>query len=156
DFEGIATHQGDPAASLGIFQWATSRRRTIDNGSSLRRVFCDLQRRAAGSSSAHDFYDAAWRPCTSPGPAIRGQRLLLHGRPATGAHLERVLSPAMGTGMLRTYQLVAANDWIERIAAQRVRVGSLWSTVGEQLRSDRALATAVLLGVNRPVFVVPS
>ena len=156
DFEGIATHQGDPAASLGIFQWATARRHTVDRGSSLARLFGDLKRRAADGSSEGDFYDAAWRECTSLGLDIREGRLLLHGRPTTGAQLERVLSPAMGTGTLRTYQLVAANDWIERIAALPVRVGSQWSTVGEQLRSDRALATAVLLGVNRPVFVVPS
>jgi hypothetical protein len=156
DFEGIATHQGDPAASLGIFQWATSRRHTVDRASSLARLFGDLKRRAADGSSEGDFYDAAWRQCTSVGLDIRGGRLLFQGRPTTGAQLERVLSPVMGTGTLRTYQLVAADDWIERIASMRVRVGSQWSTVGEQLRSDRALATAVLLGVNRPAFVVPS
>jgi hypothetical protein len=159
-FDGIATHAGDRAASLGIFQWAMSRKRTVDDGSSLWRLFHDLQRRAARCRVVSDecrLYQRAWRQCRGAGLGVRNNILRLHNKPANGAAVERALQSPMGTGALRTYQLVAANDWIERIAAQRVHLSATEeTTVGQLLRSDRALATAVLVGVNRPAYLVPA
>jgi hypothetical protein len=157
DFGGIATHVGDPAASLGLFQWAMARRRAVDEHSSLWRFFADLKRRALSGSTSEDaaLFGAAWRQCRNAGLEVNGERLLLHGRAATGDDIERTLQPVFGVGALRTYQLVAANDWVDRIAHQGVRNGPRRVGVGDVLSSDQALATAVLLGVNRPSYVVP-
>lgn len=156
-FDGIATHPHDRAASLGIFQWATTRTRTHHAGSSLARFFSDLRRRArATRDPCAALAAAAWKECDAAGLTMRGDDLLLDGHAATGEAIERALGGAMGRegSALRTYQLVAASDWVRRIAA--LRVGAGHATVGSLLRTDRALATAVLLGVNRPAWVVPS
>jgi hypothetical protein len=159
-FDGVATRAGDRAASLGIFQWAMARKRTRDDGSSLWRLFHDLARRAARCRDNDDecrLYHQAWRQCRAAGLTIRNKILRLHKKPANGGAVERALQPAMATGALRTYQLLAANDWIERIAAQPVHLTPTeLTTVGQLLRSDRALATAVLVGVNRPAYLVPA
>ena len=158
-FDGVATRAGDRAASLGIFQWAMSRKRTVDDASSLWRLFHDLKRRAARCdvSAECKLYRHAWRQCRAAGLTVAHNILRLHNKPANGGAIERALQPAMATGALRTYQLVAANDWVERIAAQPVHLTATeLTTVGALLRSERALATAVLLGVNRPAYVVPA
>ena len=158
-FSGIATHHGDRAASLGIFQWAMARHKSVDEGASLWRFFSDLQRRARHCDKRSDecaLYRRAWRQCRKAGLKSAHGNLYLRGRPATGGDVERALQPAMATGALRSYQLVAACDWIARIAAQKVALPSAPSTVGALLRSDRALATAVLIGVNRPAYLVPA
>jgi hypothetical protein len=159
-FDGIATHAGDRAASLGIFQWAMSRQRTRDDGSSLWRLFHDLSRRATQCHDGADecrLYRRAWRQCRAAGLSIRSKILRLHNKPANGGAVERALQPVMASGALRTYQLVAANDWIESIAAQRVHLTATeLTTVGQLLRSDRSLATAVLVAVNRPAYLVPA
>src|SRR5262249_49871857 len=150
-FDGVATHRGDRAASLGIFQWAMSRTRTVDDASSLWRLFHDLKRRASrcpitSAGAATDecgLYRHAWLQCRRAGLTVHNNILRLPNEAANGGTVERALQPAMATGALRTYQLVAANDWIDRISAQRVHLGpTQLTTVGQLLHSDRALATA--------------
>jgi hypothetical protein len=157
-FDGIATHRGDPAASLGIFQWAMARDRTLDEGSSLSRFFRELKQRATQGheSIAREFYLSAWATCRGVGLDVKGSVLSLRGKPATGAQLEAALQHVMGAPPLRAYQLVAANDWVERIGALPIRVAGGTRSVRELLADDRALSTAVLLGVNRPAYVVPA
>lgn len=157
-FDGTATHAGDPAASLGIFQWAAPRRSTTDEGSSLSRYFVALKRRAVrcDESPAQRFFCDAWAQCDKAGLDVSGGRLTLGGRPATGEAIERALQPVMAVGPLRTYQLVAAKDFVDRVAAQPVTLRGLPRTVGEVLHHPRALATAVILGVNRPSWLVPA
>jgi hypothetical protein len=83
---------------------------------------------------------------------VRGGRIYLHGKAATGETIERAMHDTMGVPPLRSYQLIAATDWVQRIAMRKVKDKS----VEKLLRSPRALATAVLLGVNRPSYVVPA
>ncbi len=155
-FGGVATRPRDTAASLGIFQWAMPRRVPGGAGSSLATFFDDLRRRARAETdpAARALYESAWRQCRDAGLDLRDGALLLRGEPAAADEMVRALQPAMETGALRTYQLVAAADWIDRVAGARLRRTA--GTVGQMLRSDRALSTAVLLGVNRPAWVVPS
>jgi hypothetical protein len=159
-FGGVATRPGDRAASLGIFQWAMSRQRTRDDASSLWRLFHDLKRRSASCRATNGechLYRSAWRQCRAVGLNVRNNFLRLHNKVANGGAVEHALQPVMATGALRTYQLVAANDWIERIAQKRVHVtATQLMPVGELLRGERALATAVLLAVNRPAYLAPA
>jgi hypothetical protein len=171
---------GDIAASLGIFQWAMPRAGTGDTTWSLERFFARLKARAA---SGDKLARAAWRECTARGLDVRSGHVALHKKRVTGAALEAEMKDAMGAGALRTYQLVAARDWIDDVRQTVVRPGLFarqWltvdyeeesggrtitlggdvtvtarapATVGAILRSPGALATAVNLGVNRPRYV---
>jgi len=121
-FGDPASNPRDTAASVGIFQWATARGRKDDAGSSLARFFARLKARAAAKDA---LARAAWKACAAEGLDARGDRLLLDGKRASGAELERRLCGPMGSGALRSYQLVAAVDWIEQVRATVVRPG-LW------------------------------
>lgn len=155
-FDGVATHPRDPLASLGIFQWAGERKRAVSAGSSLARFFVALEHRARGCEETPSLSCAAWKQCGDVGVTLRAGALLLHGKPATGAQLVGALGVAFGTGALRAYQLVAATDWVEQIAATKIDAPAGTTSVAALLPSARGLALAVLLGVNRPAYVAPS
>jgi hypothetical protein len=88
---------------------------------------------------------------------VRRGQLHLKGRPASGGEIEVALERVFGQRALRTYQLVAANDWIDRVAAGALKGAQAQpTTVGAVMRSERALAIATLLGINRPAYLVPS
>jgi hypothetical protein len=173
-FAGVATNPADRAASLGIFQWAMARHKSVDEGASLWRFFRDLRHRAIhcpahprGKRATPEcaLFRAAWKQCRRAGLDVRHGQLWMKFRDerhhkivraATGGEVESAMRGEMASGALRTYQLVAAADWIDRIAAQPVNVLPVPSTVGGILRSDRALAVAVLVAVNRPAYLVPA
>jgi hypothetical protein len=155
---GDTAGPGDTSASLGIFQWAASRKRAGCAGTSLSRFLGDLRRRTATERHREQrvLYRAAWQEVNAAGVDLRDGKILLRRKPAHASEVEQVLQNPMNSGSLRTYQLVAALDWIDRIGNGKVKVGRRQTTVQKLLPSDHGMATAVLLGVNRPAWVVPS
>lgn len=158
DFGGIATHAGDPAASLGIFQWAAERSGPVASDSSLARFFARLRAHDRRGDALAPLSAAAWRQCRDVGLDIRRGAVTWRSAAATGEVVERNLAAEMERegGALRTMQLVIAWSELQQIAERRVTVGRAQRTVGEVLRSDRAFATAALLAINRPAWLVPS
>jgi hypothetical protein len=127
DFGDPATHPDDRAGSIGIFQWAAGRSASDTAGSSLARFFVDLQRRAAAGTEP--LYVRAWKQCRARGLDLRRGALVLGKRRASGGEVEQRLARELGSGALRTYQLVAAADWIDQIRATVIRPGArgaLW------------------------------
>jgi hypothetical protein len=183
-FADPATHRDDSAASLGIFQWATERKGVHAAGTTLGRFFSTLAKRAAGGDEP--LYKDAWKQCQKLGVTISGGDILVKKKRLTGGELEARLGGEMGRGALRSYQLVAALDWIDDVRGTVVRPGvrgagaighdyaeaehgrmitlkrdghtlelrpDAVATVGDFFHGERALATAVSLGVNRPRYV---
>lgn len=198
---GSKSPSGDIAASLGIFQWAT-RKQSAERASSLVKFFHNLKVRAedatktdaAKRTAEQKLYVDAWQQCTSQGLDIRGNKITLNGKEATGAEVETLMGGqhgAMAKDALRTYQLVAALDWIKEFQGTIIRPGPIgagfighgyqdiaagrkamlkWkakpanyiieltapadhATIGTLFTSEKSLAMAVILGVNRPHFV---
>jgi hypothetical protein len=150
-FDGVATHAGDPMASVGIFQWAGERDRPISEGSSLQHFLAQMKARAGcDHCSARD----AWQAISGAGVSLDGAVTRLRGTPATGAMLETALRPLLRNPAVQAYQLVAAAEWVDRIAALPV-AGVSAVPLGKTL-SDRGLCTVMLLAVNRPGWVAPT
>jgi hypothetical protein len=150
-FDGIATHAGDPMASIGIFQWAGERKQPITAGSSLERFFQQMQ---ASAKCDHCTARDAWQALTDAGITLDRGVTKLRGTPATGAMLEEALRPVISNPAVQAYQLIAAVDWIDRIAQAPV-AGISAVPLGSTL-SDRGLCTVMLLAVNRPAWVAPA
>ncbi|HEY6908339.1 MAG TPA: N-acetylmuramoyl-L-alanine amidase [Myxococcales bacterium] len=196
----VAAHEGsfgavspntDDMASLGIFQWGAPKKKTASD-SSLGRFFRDLSDRAAAPPAGTppalaQIYTDAWGQCTAQNLGVQNQQILVNGAAATGASVETLMHAEMAKDALRTYQLIAAVDWIERFRGTIVRPGvngKQWIqngyddpdidgqratlkrgattfelrvdshlTIGEIFTTARELASAVILGVNRPHFV---
>jgi hypothetical protein len=120
-FSDPATHPDDRAASLGIFQWAAERDTLHAEGSSLSRFFVRLKRRAMAGEDP--LYVRAWQQCTRRGFDVRAGELRLAKKRATPAQVVARLRETFGEGALRTYQLVAALDWIDEIRSTVIRPG---------------------------------
>jgi hypothetical protein len=120
-FADPATHAGDTAASLGIFQWATARKGVHAAGTTLGRFFSTLSKRAAEGDEP--LFKDAWAQCEKLGLHIVEGDLLVGKQRLSGAELEKRLGAEMGRGALRTYQLVAAADWIDDVKNDVVRPG---------------------------------
>jgi hypothetical protein len=120
-FADPATHRDDSAASLGIFQWATERKGVHAAGTTLGRFFSTLAHRAA--TEPEPLYREAWKQCQKLGLSLAHGDILLEKKRLTGGELEARLGPEMGRGALRSYQLVAALDWIDDVRATVVRPG---------------------------------
>jgi hypothetical protein len=121
DFGDPATHPDDRAASVGIFQWAAERDALHAAGSSLSRFFVALKKRAAAKEDP--LYVRAWKQCTRRGLDVRRGELRLRKKAATPAEVVAQLRDTFGEDALRTYQLVAALDWIGEVRATVVRPG---------------------------------
>lgn len=130
---GVATHEGsfgassspgDTHASLGIFQWAMEKGQTAETGS-LGRFFRDLAARAAAPppDDLGRLFTRAFTECTNAGLTLVGDRIHIDGVAASGGQVEARMRPHMAKGGLRTYQLVAANDWIEQFRTTVIRPG---------------------------------
>jgi hypothetical protein len=119
DFADRATHPADSMASIGIFQWAAERDTTRAAGSSLSRFFVTLKKRALAREDA--LFVAAWKQCTKLGFEVRGGNFRLRKKPATPAQVVERLGTALAEGALRTYQLIAAADWIDEVRQAVVR-----------------------------------
>jgi hypothetical protein len=78
----------------------------------------------------------------------------LHGTPATGVMLETVLKPLLRDPAVQAYELVAAVDWIDQVAALQL-AGVSAVPLGKAL-SDRGLCSVMLLAVHRPEWVLPA
>lgn len=121
---------GDIYASLGIFQWAMPKDASGETGS-MGVFFSKLKERAQAASARPEqarteedkLYVAAWEQCTQHGLELQGQKLQLNGAAATGRSVEDELHAEMSKGALRTYQLIAARDWIEVFRNTVVRPG---------------------------------
>ncbi|MBS1603763.1 MAG: DUF4157 domain-containing protein [Bacteroidetes bacterium] len=186
---------GDIMASLGIFQWGMLRNKK-DASSSLAMFFRNLKDRAseAQKTRAKDrtdeqkLYIDAWAACAGKHLDIdKDGFITLNGNRATGGEVETAMHGVLGSDTdLRTYQLVAAHDWITEFKSHTVwpgatgkgRLGKGYSpgneqasfepddehkvvvtapdntsTVGDFLSSEKAVANAIMLGVNRPAWV---
>lgn len=121
DFGDPATHPDDRAASLGIFQWAAERDTLHAAGSSLSRFFAELKKRALAKQDP--LYVRAWKQCTRRGLDVRGGDFRLRKKRATPADVVAQLRDSFGEDALRTYQLVAALDWIAEVRATVIRPG---------------------------------
>jgi len=186
---------GDIMASLGIFQWGMLRNKK-DASSSLAMFFRNLKNRAteAEKTKAKDrteeqkLYVDAWAACTREHLDIdKDGFITLNNNRATGGEVETAMHGVLGSDTdLRTYQLVAAHDWITEFKSHTVwpgatgkgRLGKGYkpgnetasfeadaehkvlvtapdntSTVGDFLSSEKAIANAIMLGVNRPAWV---
>jgi hypothetical protein len=130
---GAKSPSGDVAASLGIFQWAMQKQKT-ERGSSLGQFFHNLKVRAEDAkktevskrTAEQKLYVDAWEQCTDQGLDVSGGKISLKGKEATGAEVEALLGGkqgAMAKDALRTYQLVAALDWIKEFKGVIVRPG---------------------------------
>jgi hypothetical protein len=85
------------------------------------RFFATLSRRA--SSTSEPLYRDAWQQCQKLGLSLKDGDLLVKKRRLSGGELEARLGGEMGRGALRTYQLVAAADWIDEVRGTVVRPG---------------------------------
>jgi hypothetical protein len=184
----------DTSASLGIFQWAMDKASSANAGS-LGVFFRTLKARATASDKKAEkdrtdedrLYIKAWKQCTDHKIDVTARQITIDGKAATGAEVESTMSEEMGKGSLRSYQLVAAKDWIDEFRATVVRPGpsaasgighgyneingdgtsvmltagrdtitidaDAPATVGSLFASEKAIANAIMLGVNRPHFV---
>jgi len=126
----------DPMASLGIFQWGMNKTGAQGSGSSLGMFFGDLKRRAQAAKAAagakpptpeQKLYIDAWAQCTAAKLDVNAAgQVTLDGAVATGADVEEEMAGASGpmaTDALKTYQLVAAMDWIDAFKGTLVRPG---------------------------------
>jgi hypothetical protein len=121
DFADPASHPEDRAASLGIFQWAAERGNRRARGSSLSRFFIELKRRARAREER--LFVRAWKQCTKLRFDVRRGDFYLRRKRVAPEDAVARLQEAFGTDALRTYQLVAAADWIDQIRATVVRPG---------------------------------
>jgi hypothetical protein len=147
----------DVMASLGIFQWGVNKSGAQGSGSSLGMFFSDLKRRAAAVKPAagakatkeQQLYIDAWEQCTKAGLDVdNAGRITLGGNVATGQEIEDKMagdSGPMATDALKTYQLVAAMDWIDAFRGKVVRPGpSAASKIGHEY-SERGDGSDVTL-----------
>jgi len=155
----VATHEGsfgarsaatDTHASLGIFQWAMEKNQTAESGS-LGEFFRALSNRAAAAAAPpgpeDQLFVDAWRQCTNAGLTLHNNQIRIAGVAANGQTVEARMQPQMVRGQLRTYQLVAALDWIEAFRNTVIRPGP---SVGRRIfgenytQTDRAGLRATL------------
>lgn len=149
----------DNYASLGIFQWAMPKDKTGDTGSMgvffsrLKERATAAEKRAEKERTAEDkLYLAAWQQCTQHGLDVKGSQILLNGAPATGGAIESGLLAEMGKGALRTYQLVAARDWVSQFRETVVRPGpssGAWIGNGYSEQNKDGTQVALKLGSRR-------
>jgi hypothetical protein len=131
---GSTSGKGDDTASLGIFQWGMKKNQSADAGS-LGVFFATLKSRAtaAKAKTAKDqtdedtLYINAWKQCTDAGLEVTSSKgktqLTLKGKVATGKDVESTMKGTMAKDDLRTYQLIAALDWIDEMKAKIVMPG---------------------------------
>jgi N-acetylmuramoyl-L-alanine amidase len=123
---GAASGSGDTHASLGMFQWAMEKGQTAESGS-LGRFFRDLEHRARAAAAPPGAMDRlfidAWAECTAAGLSLAGDQIRINGAVANGEVVEAHMRSHMARGHLRTYQLVAAIDWIEQFRTTAIRPG---------------------------------
>lgn len=162
----VMTHEGtyssrspgtDPMASIGIFQWGMSKAGAQGAGSSLGVFFKDLKRRAEAAAPKpgetatpeQKLYIDAWKQCRDAGLDVDASgTVTLNGRATTGKDVEDKMAGAggaMNQGALKTYQLVAAMDWIAKFRETMVRPGpSGAGRIGHEY-SERGSGTSVTL-----------
>lgn len=149
----------DDYASLGIFQWAMPKDKVGDIGS-MGVFFSRLKERAAAAEKRTEkerteedkLYFAAWQQCKEHGLDVKGAQILLNGAPATGGAIETAMHGEMGKASLRTYQLVAARDWINQFRETVVRPGpsgSGWIGSGYSEDGRDGTAVSLKLGARR-------
>src|SRR4051812_7216989 len=198
-----ASMAGDPMASIGIFQWSMAKSSTSNRGASAVAFFAKLKDRATNPPAGVDpaeqkLYTDAWAQVTAHKIDVDAAGdVVVDGKKATGADIESALTGkggAMDTGALRSYQLVAATDWIEAFRNDPIRPSDSFAgwvgqdyvepaatpqgskvrlihkhgkltheleldmpagtaTVGSTFPTQKNLALAVTLGVNRPHWV---
>jgi hypothetical protein len=131
---GSTAGASDTSASLGIFQWAMEKNQSDETGS-LGKFFSTLKSRATASQAkkAKDrtdedtLYIDAWKQCTDAGldvTVVKGKvQLTINGKVAQGQDVESTMAGEMAKDSLRTYQLVAAMDWLNEMKAQTVMPG---------------------------------
>ena len=155
----VATHEGsfgarsaatDTHASLGIFQWAMEKNQTAESGS-LGEFFRALSNRAAAAAAPpgpeDQLFIGAWGECTAAGLTLVGNQIQLNGVAANGQTVEARMQPHMARRRLRTYQLVAALDWINAFRDTVIRPGpSVGRRIfgGNYTQTDRAGLRATL------------
>jgi hypothetical protein len=142
-FTAVSTHEGsfnatsgasDNTGSLGIFQWGARKNQNVSSDSSLYVLFHDLYTRAQAAQAVKDagknpsdeqqLYINAWAQCTARGLSFGADgQILLNGHAVTGAALEQRMHTQMATGSLRTYQMIASLDWIDKFKQTVVRPG---------------------------------
>ncbi|MFO0577951.1 MAG: hypothetical protein U1A78_28410 [Polyangia bacterium] len=149
---------GDIYASLGIFQWAMPKDSSGETGS-MGVFFGKLRERAQAASSKPEqerteedkLYIAAWEQCTKHGLDVQGQRIQMNGEAATGRVIEDEMHAEMSKGALRTYQMIAARDWIESFRNTVVRPGpsaSSWIKNGYLEQNPRGTKVKLKQGAN--------
>jgi hypothetical protein len=152
----------DAMASLGIFQWGVNKTGGQGSGSSLGAFFSKLKERAAQAAKdagtkpptpKQKLYIDAWKQCTDAKLDVNAAgQITLNGAVATGADVEDTMAGASGpmaTDALKTYQLVAAMDWIDAFRATVVRPGpSAASKIGHGY-SERGNGADVTLTLER-------
>src|SRR5256886_3843553 len=130
---GSTSGKGDDTASLGIFQWGMKKNQSADAGS-LGVFFSTLKSRAttakakkaADRTDEDNLYINAWKQCTDAGLEVKGangKQLTLNGKVAIGKDVESTMKGTMAKDDLRTYQLIAALDWIDEMKAKIVMPG---------------------------------
>jgi hypothetical protein len=132
---GSKSPEDDTAASIGIFQWAMNKSGAQGAGSSMGVFFKDLKRRAEAAApkagqtptAEQQLYIDAWEQCRKAGIDVDAAgTVTLNGKATTGGDVEDAMagsSGPMAQGALKTYQLVAAMDWIETFRGTLVRPG---------------------------------
>lgn len=152
----------DTYASIGIFQWAMPKNSAGDNGS-LGMFFSNLKERAESANARPEkerteedkLYIHAWEQCTKHGLDMKNGKIQMSGHNATGGEVEDAMHAEMGKGALRTYQLIAANDWIETFRGTIVRPGpsgAKW--IGSEYEEQGAAGNKVQLKRGVHTFTI--
>ena len=165
---GSTSGKSDNTASLGVFQWGMRKNQSADAGS-LGVFFKTLKERATGAMATKadkrtdedNLYINAWKQCTDAGLEVvtKGSKiqLTLNGKLATGKDVESTMKGAMAKDDLRTYQLVAALDWINEMKAMVVMPGAYGKRyVGNAYRSSGAKQVTLKSARRSLVLTMPS
>jgi len=108
-------NQSADAGSLGVFFSTLKSRATTAKA-----------KKAADRTDEDNLYINAWKQCTDAGLEVKGangKQLTLNGKVAIGKDVESTMKGTMAKDDLRTYQLIAALDWIDEMKAKIVMPG---------------------------------
>jgi len=96
----------------------------------------------------------AWKQCTDQGVDVNAHQILIGGKPATGAEVENKMGEEMGKGSLRTYQLVAAKDWIDEFRGTVVLPGPSGADIIGHGYTENSSGTSVTLSSGTDTIAI--
>ncbi|MCC6463398.1 MAG: hypothetical protein IT260_23205 [Saprospiraceae bacterium] len=134
---GAVSPANDKAASLGIFQWATTKNAAVTKDSSLNKFLVDLHDRSAAAKTntgLDKVYKDAWKALSDKGLSVKNGLVQLNSKTPTGQELEDSLHGTMGSNTsLKAYQILRSGEQIDHLLDITVAPGPLGSVFSDKL-----------------------